>query len=77
MTNFGISLGLSVRHCLTLYVIILWRCSGTNPKLGKEAIEKLLHQLDTYVPVPKRDKEKPFMMPVEGTDVLALPPALL
>jgi len=45
--------------------------NGTNPKLGKEAIEKLLHQLDTYVPVPKRDKDKPFMMPVEGVFSIA------
>ena len=39
---------------------------GTNPDIGAKAIEKLMQQLDTYVPVPKREKDKPFMMPVEG-----------
>jgi len=44
---------------------------GTNPKLGKEAIEQLLNKLDTYIPIPKREKDKPFMMPVEGVFSIA------
>src|SRR5262245_34782290 len=36
-----------------------------NPKLGKEAILKLMEAMDAYVPEPVRDVEKPFLMPVE------------
>ena len=30
-----------------------------------EAIKKLMEALDTYIPLPKRDIDKPFLMPVE------------
>jgi len=36
-----------------------------NPTLGKESIVKLLAAVDSYFPVPKRDLDKPFLMPVE------------
>ncbi len=45
--------------------------NGTEPALGAEAILKLVDTLDKYVPVPKRDKDKPFMMPVEGVFSIA------
>ncbi|MEW6774819.1 MAG: elongation factor Tu [Bdellovibrionota bacterium] len=32
---------------------------------GVKAIEELLKALDSYIPIPKREKEKPFLMPVE------------
>src|SRR5690606_29867090 len=32
---------------------------------GKEAIQKLMASVDAYVPEPKRDIDKPFLMPVE------------
>ena len=41
---------------------------GTEPELGEKAIMKLMDALDTYIPVPKRERDKPFMMPVEGTE---------
>ena len=31
-----------------------------------QAIQKLMDALDTYIPEPKREIDKPFLMPVEG-----------
>jgi len=39
---------------------------GDKGELGYEAINKLLNALDTYIPLPVRDIDKPFLMPVEG-----------
>ncbi|MGH7702769.1 MAG: elongation factor Tu, partial [Gemmatimonadales bacterium] len=38
---------------------------GEKSELGEEAIGKLLAAVDSYIPVPKRDVERPFLMPVE------------
>uniref|UniRef100_K1QPP2 Elongation factor Tu, mitochondrial n=1 Tax=Magallana gigas TaxID=29159 RepID=K1QPP2_MAGGI len=38
---------------------------GKNPELGKERIKELLEQCDFYLPVPTRDLDKPFFLPVE------------
>lgn len=40
---------------------------GKNPEIGSEAVLKLLEACDTHVPVPQRDLDKPFLLPVEGT----------
>jgi elongation factor Tu len=40
--------------------------AGDKGELGYQAIQKLLDALDTYIPEPKRDIDKPFLMPVEG-----------
>src|SRR5437660_5178092 len=32
---------------------------------GVESVTKLLEALDTYIPLPQRDVDKPFMMPIE------------
>lgn len=34
--------------------------------LGYGAMQKLIDALDTYIPEPKRDIEKPFLMPIES-----------
>lgn len=39
--------------------------SGDAGPLGAGAMEQLLHALDTYIPIPERDIDKPFVMPVE------------
>ncbi len=44
---------------------------GTNPELGEQAITKLMEEVDSYIPTPKRDKDKPFLMPIE--DVFSIP----
>ena len=38
---------------------------GTNEKLGKEAILKLMDAVDDYITEPVRQLEKPFLMPIE------------
>jgi elongation factor Tu len=38
---------------------------GDKGELGEAAIMKLMEAVDSYVPQPTRDKEKPFLMPIE------------
>jgi len=38
---------------------------GRQPELGVERIDELLAAVDTWIPTPVRDTEKPFMMSVE------------
>jgi len=38
---------------------------GDEGEIGEQSVVKLLEALDTYVPTPERDVEKPFLMPVE------------
>ena len=38
---------------------------GKNPEIGSEAILKLLEAVDSYIPTPQRDLDKPFLLPVE------------
>lgn len=38
---------------------------GTNEELGKNAILKLMEAVDSYIPEPKRNLDKPFLMPIE------------
>ncbi|MBM3570082.1 MAG: elongation factor Tu [Alphaproteobacteria bacterium] len=38
---------------------------GKDEARGKQAIHKLMEAVDGYVPQPKRDVEKPFLMPIE------------
>jgi elongation factor Tu len=36
-----------------------------NPEIGKESIIKLMEAVDSYIPQPQREVDKPFLMPVE------------
>lgn len=36
-----------------------------DPKMGKEAILKLMEEVDRYIPQPERPKDQPFLMPIE------------
>ena len=38
---------------------------GDTSEIGTQAIEKLVEAMDSYIPEPKRDMDKPFLMPVE------------
>ena len=38
---------------------------GRNPEIGEERILELMQRVDEYIPTPKRDFEKDFLMPVE------------
>lgn len=39
---------------------------GTRPEIGKQAIMNLLEAVDSHIPTPVRDLEKPFMLPIES-----------
>jgi len=36
-----------------------------NPEIGREAILKLMAEVDAYIPQPERPKDRPFLMPIE------------
>ncbi|KAJ3257813.1 translation elongation factor Tu [Boothiomyces macroporosus] len=38
-----------------------------EPEIGVEAIRKLMAAVDSYIPLPVRDLDKPFLLPIEGT----------
>lgn len=39
---------------------------GKSPEIGAEAISQLLKEVDTYIPTPIRELDKPFLLPVES-----------
>jgi elongation factor Tu len=39
--------------------------NDTQPELGEQAILKLMEAVDSYIPQPERDIDRPFLMPVE------------
>ncbi len=43
---------------------------GDKSAIGEEAIVKLLEAMDSYIPIPERAIDKPFLMPIE--DVLSI-----
>lgn len=49
------------------------RCALENkdPEIGEKSIIKLLEEADRWVPLPKRDVDKPLLLPVE--DVFSIP----
>lgn len=44
---------------------------GKKPEIGSEAIIKLLQAVDSYIPTPIRELDKPFLLPVENTYSIA------
>ena len=44
---------------------------GEESDIGVGSITKLLEQLDNYIPEPKRDLDKPFLMPIEDVFSIA------
>jgi elongation factor Tu len=38
---------------------------GRDHEIGRDAVLKLMEEVDSYIPTPTRDFEKPFLMPVE------------
>ncbi|XP_035254534.1 elongation factor Tu, mitochondrial [Anguilla anguilla] len=37
-----------------------------NPEMGVDTVMRLLDVVDTYIPLPKRELDKPFLLPIEG-----------
>jgi elongation factor Tu len=67
---------LEVRELLSLYNFpgdttpiikgsALKALEGDKGELGEQAIMKLMEAVDSFIPEPKRDIDKPFLMPVE------------
>jgi len=67
---------MEVRELLTTYkfpgdqtpIIIgsaLKALEGDKSELGVPAVVKLVEEMDKYIPIPKREIDKPFLMPVE------------
>lgn len=44
---------------------------GRDDAIGKDAVLKLMDEVDAYIPTPERDTEKPFLMPIEDTFSIA------
>ncbi|WP_422533130.1 EF-Tu/IF-2/RF-3 family GTPase, partial [Bartonella apihabitans] len=38
---------------------------GTNKEIGEDAVRLLMHEVDEYIPTPKRPIDQPFLMPIE------------
>ncbi len=45
--------------------------NGDKSEIGALAIQKLLAAVDSYIPTPERDTEKPFLMPIEDVFSIA------
>ncbi|KAF4525001.1 hypothetical protein B566_EDAN012108 [Ephemera danica] len=43
---------------------------GKNPEIGANAVMKLLEAVDSTIPTPIRELDKPFLLPVENGEVL-------
>ncbi|KAJ8251008.1 hypothetical protein GJAV_G00216120 [Gymnothorax javanicus] len=39
---------------------------GRNPAVGVDSVMKLLEVVDSYIPLPKRELDKPFLLPIES-----------
>jgi len=44
----------------------LCEIENKDPKLGREAIQQLMSCIDEHIPVPERDLNEPFLMPIEN-----------
>lgn len=49
-----------------IYGSALLALNGDTSEYGEPAIDKLLHYLDTYIPVPQRDYTSPFVLPIDN-----------
>jgi elongation factor Tu len=45
--------------------------NGDTSDIGEASIQRLMEALDTYIPEPAREIDKPFLMPVEGVFSIA------
>ena len=45
--------------------------NGEDSFLGSQSIDRLMEAVDTFIPLPKREVDKPFLMPVEGVFSIA------
>src|SRR3981081_3064921 len=43
----------------------LFALEGRDPEQGEQSVLQLMAEVDRYIPQPVRDKDKPFLMPIE------------
>ncbi|KAI8434768.1 hypothetical protein MSG28_003285 [Choristoneura fumiferana] len=43
---------------------------GKSPEIGAEAITELLKEVDSFIPTPVRELDKPFLLPVESVHTI-------
>jgi len=44
---------------------------GNKPELGEQAVLELLKAVDSFIPTPVRDLDKPFLLPIENVYSIA------
>jgi elongation factor Tu len=44
---------------------------GRDPEIGEKALKELMKAVDEHIPQPKREKDKPFLMPVEDVFLIS------
>ncbi len=44
---------------------------GEDSFLGSQSIDRLMDAVDSFIPIPKREIDKPFLMPIEGVFSIA------
>lgn len=49
-----------------IYGSALLALNGDKSEYGEPSIDKLLHHLDTYIPIPERDYTSPFVLPIDN-----------
>ena len=50
----------------------LCACNETDPEIGENRILELLNIMDTNIPLPQRDVDKPLLMSIESTFTIAV-----
>jgi len=53
-------------YCNFLVGSALCALEGREPEIGAKAIQSLLAAVDSHIPTPERDLDKPFLLPVEN-----------
>lgn len=59
-------MGFDGEKCPVIKGSALSALEGKNPEIGEESVIKLLEAVDSYIPNPVRELDKPFAMSVEG-----------
>ena len=45
--------------------------NGTDPEIGEQAMQKLVDAMDEHIAIPKREKDKDFLMSIDSTVTIA------
>ncbi|KAL2160669.1 hypothetical protein VTH06DRAFT_1357 [Thermothelomyces fergusii] len=59
------SYGFDGENTPVIFGSALCALEGKRPEIGEESIDKLLEAVDTWIPTPQRDTEKPFLLSIE------------